>query len=125
LCGRRLLGIFFRRLKGKPCPGAWTPAMAGFRLRKGGDAKATGLQQRAMTAGLPAKRKFFREGVSWHLEARKRGSRRLGETAESDGLARALVWLRDLLSWDSEHREMRYLPIAGNRDASMYSELTA
>lgn len=78
-----------------------------------------------MTAGLPAKRKFFREGVSWHLEARARGSRGPGETAETDGLARALVWLRDLLSWDSEHREMRYLPIAADRDASMYSELTA
>jgi hypothetical protein len=78
-----------------------------------------------MTAGLPAKRKFFQEGVSWHLEARKCGSRRPGDAAETDGLARALVWLRDLLSWDSEHREAHHPPMAGKRDAGMYSELTA
>jgi hypothetical protein len=35
------------------------------------------------------------------------------------------VWLRDLLSWDSEHREAHHPPMAGKRDAGMYSELTA
>ena len=53
--------------------------------------KATGLQQRAMTAGLPAKRKFFRSGVSWSLESRHDGSSWPGTTAETDGLARALL----------------------------------
>src|SRR6185312_5624651 len=46
LYGRLLLGIFWLLLKGKPVE------------RRG--RKTTGLKQRAMTAGLPAKRKFFR-----------------------------------------------------------------
>ena len=72
--------------------------------------KATGLKRRAMTAGLPAKRKFFRRGMSRPFDIRARGSRRPGDV--SVGLARALGFaalpadtaemLRDPPKWGRE-----------------------
>ena len=75
LSGRLLLGIFWVLLEGKPVE------------RRG--RKATGLKRRAMTAGLPAKRKFFRIRVSWGNDARDCGSQSPGSPALTGSCAQA------------------------------------